>query len=61
MKVRISENPVIEKDINSIYIPDLWHLALAQSRDLDKEAILEVWHLCHKLKKHIQDIAASEK
>jgi hypothetical protein len=48
-------------DIDSIHIPDLWPVAMAL-RDYSEanaewsEQVLEVWHLAHDLKKHIQNL-----
>jgi hypothetical protein len=39
-----------------ITIPDLWHIAMRlrdQGQHLNSDAVLEAWHLCHDLLKHI--------
>ena len=36
-----------------IKIPDVWHIAQAQKTPEAKEAILEVWHLAHDLRKEL--------
>ena len=51
-KVKIQENPIILKNIDDITIPDLWHIAMALPKP-DQDKVLEVWHLCHSLVKHI--------
>ena len=56
MKVVIQQSPKIEKDIDEISIPDLWHIAMAQENKQNKEIILECWHLCHNLKNALQAI-----
>lgn len=42
-----------------IQIPDLWHVAM-RSAPIDRDAILEVWHLAHDLRKHICNAKESE-
>ena len=56
-----------EADINTITIPDCWHsyerlLDIAEGRTLPPDnarhhaaMVLELWHLAHDLKRHIQD------
>ena len=56
MKIIIQQNPKIEKDIDEINIPDLWHIAMAQENKQDQEAILACWHLCHNLRNALLDI-----
>jgi hypothetical protein len=36
-----------------IEIPDLWHLAM-RLEGQDRAMVLETWHLCHDLLKHIK-------
>jgi hypothetical protein len=54
--VTINKGGTAEKKLHltQIIIPDLWHIALAQSDKEAKEAILKTWHLAHDLKKHIE-------
>ncbi len=52
-KVITQKHPKITKNINEITIPDLWHIATRLDKPA-KEMVLEVWHLCHSLKDHIQ-------
>ncbi len=52
-KVIIQKKPLIKQDIDSIQIPSVWHIATSLDGK-KRELILEVWHLCHYLKKHIQ-------
>lgn len=42
------------KDVDSIQIPDMWHIAMNEKNPQVKNAILDVWHIAHDLKKHIQ-------
>jgi len=49
-----------EVEANKIVIPDLWHIAmelpgLQFDADTPQGAVLECWHLCHDLLKHIQE------
>jgi hypothetical protein len=55
--------------VDEIEIPDLWHLAMAMQNKIegagrlklengDVDEILETWHLCHDLLKHIHRICA---
>ncbi len=53
VQVKTQVNPEVLKDIDKIKIPDLWQTAM-NLPEVDKEAVLEVWHLCHSLKRHIQ-------
>ena len=55
--------------INQVKIPDLWHIAmLLKDHETDlslghnhlqgqsmSDAVLECWHTCHDLKRHIQE------
>ena len=44
--------------IGQITIPDLWHLAdsiRVQVDDVAAEMVLEVWHLAHDFKRHIEE------
>jgi hypothetical protein len=43
-------------DINDITIPDLWNYAQRQEEPIRSE-LLELWHLCHDLKRSIIDNA----
>ena len=62
-KVTLNPGGTHEKtvDISEIQIPDLWHIAQAlKSKKSAPTAVaagddvLEVWHLAHSLKKHIE-------
>lgn len=52
-EVITQKDPEIKTDINAIQIPDLWHIAMKLT-DASREKVLEVWHLCHSLRDHIQ-------
>jgi len=44
------------QDINSINVPDMWHLAMRlkdHGKDIDSDMVLECWHLANDLKTHI--------
>jgi len=56
MKIVIQQNPTVEKDIDEISIPDLWHIAMAQGKGKSREMILECWHLCHNLKNKLLEL-----
>ena len=46
-----------EEDIRLIVVPDLWHIAMSLNDDkkpIASEMVLECWHLCHDLLKHIR-------
>lgn len=45
-------------DINSVEIPDLWHIAMRLRNQYDDDSadkVLECWHRCHDMKRHIQE------
>lgn len=53
-------------DVNSILVPDLWHVAQAistgRARDVLPRAgdsILECWSLCHDLLRHLREEEAN--
>ena len=44
--------------VDDISVPDLWHIAMALPGDLEtgqQAYVLECWHLCHDLLRHIID------
>lgn len=58
MKVTLSKGGTMERtvEVSEIIIPDLWHIALNQESKEAKDAILEVWHIAHDLKRHIEEM-----
>jgi len=66
-QVITQKDPEIMQDVETIQIPDLWHVAMAllDGRDFSSNskeynavlsnAILEVWYLTHNLRQHIID------
>lgn len=64
MKITLSKGGSKERkvELSKIVIPDLWHIAQGQGKEwspegaeIAKKEILECWHLCHDLKRHIED------
>ena len=43
--------------ISEVVIPDIWHTAmeLRETRPKAADAILEVWHIAHSLRRHIAE------
>ena len=66
-QVITQKDPEIMQDVETIQIPDLWHVAMSilDGRDFSSNskeynavlsnAILEVWYLTHNLRQHIID------
>jgi hypothetical protein len=63
--ITLSKGGTAERTIDAqdIDVPDLWHIAMAlkngevylpHARTQVSEMVLECWHLCHDLKRHIQ-------
>jgi len=44
--------------LESLIIPDLWHIAASRKDEEERKKILECWHLAHDLKKHLLGITA---
>lgn len=47
-----------EVTLNSIHIPDLWHVAAylnAVHMEVSAELVKDCWHLCHDLLRHIKE------
>ena len=53
--------------VDEVKIPDLWHTAMAMQAQVDGEPdreltaadvemVLETWHLCHDLLKHVKRV-----
>lgn len=55
MKVTLRLGDPKEVEVKSINVKDLWHIAMARPKD-EQEMILDVWHLCHDLKRNLQEI-----
>ena len=60
MKITRAKGGELERDvdINDVQIPDLWHMAMWLKENkmvLWAEMALECWHLCHDLRRHIQE------
>lgn len=49
-----------EASVDSLRIPDLWHIIQAMKKEgypiHQIEAIEECWYLCHDLKRHIEEL-----
>lgn len=48
-------------ELSKINIPDLWHIAMAETNEAIKNKILTTWYLCHDLKLALEKIDASGK
>lgn len=47
--------------IESVHVPDMWHLAMAQATREDRALILQCWHLAHDLKAALLAIRDGER
>ncbi len=43
-----------EVELSQVQVPDAWHLARSLPSN-DRDMVLELWHLCHDLKRHIEE------
>jgi hypothetical protein len=43
-----------EVRLSELRVPDLWHLAM-RLEGRDRAEVLDVWHLCHDLIRHIRE------
>ena len=43
-----------EVELSQVQVPDAWHLAMRLPQK-DQDIVLELWHLCHALKRHITE------
>lgn len=58
--VTLSKGGSAERTVAAIdiQVPDLWHIAMHLKREgaeSQGEKVLECWHLCHDLLRHIQE------
>lgn len=57
MKVTLQLGDPKEVEVKDIHIHNLWHIAMASSEG-QRKMILDVWHLCHDLKRNLEEIEA---
>ena len=58
MNITLSKGGTGERtvELSKIVIPDLWHIAHNQEFKGDKEAIILCWHLCHDLRRTLEEM-----